>query len=182
MNGDPRYTEPNRRAYPPVTRAAILPFYKRLIAAFGKLADMPVGVAEDRRAGGRGDYVSRRSRARTCWASTKPTDGHHKGWGRMIHDASHRVFEVRHPHARPHDGGHATLEREMVEYVERKGWVAKLELAKLPTPKPDKFAKLARAEAALERWRTKALRAHNAIKKLDRTIKRLNRRPTCPTI
>lgn len=179
MNDDPRYTEPNRRVYPAVTRAAILPYYKRLIRAFGRLRDMPVGVQEARelRVGSRpgmGDYTrDKRLTARTCWASTKPTTGHHKGWGRMIHDASHEIFEVRHPNARAHDGGHATLEREMAEHVERMGWAIQL----TPTPKPRRSyeERIEHTRNLIDRWERKAKRAENAMKKLRRRVRALIR-------
>jgi hypothetical protein len=122
MNGDKRYMpieEILPTIMPKVTRKEIIVYYNRLIKKFGKAKDAPEGM-----------YLSfqrcnTRYRARMCWASTKPTTGHHKGWGRMIHDASHRVFRWRHPSFKPHDGGHATLEREMAEYVMRKGWLTK---------------------------------------------------------
>lgn len=48
MDNDPRYTEPNARTYPPVTRKAILPYYLRLVKRFGGTAHIPVGVLERR--------------------------------------------------------------------------------------------------------------------------------------
>lgn len=166
MHGDPRYATPNAITYPPVTRKAILPYYQKLIRAFGKLAEMPVGIQEART---RNYTRDRRSAARRCWASTKPSSGHGNGWGRMIHDASHEIFEVRHPRARPHDGGHATLEREMAAYVEARGWL--VQTAKPVTPKLDATAKLARIEAAIIRWNAKRKRAETALKKLHRKAK-----------
>ena len=102
MNGDPRYTGvvlmlPDLML-PPITRVAAVNVYNRLVRAFGGTEHIPVGVLENR--GGRpitSNYGSR-SRGRTCWASSTPTRSHFKGWGRIVHDASHYVFEeCRHP-------------------------------------------------------------------------------------
>jgi hypothetical protein len=170
MYADPRYVEPNARAYPAVTRREIFPYYLRLITAFGKVKDMPVGVAEAR--------LNRPARphhgvARACWASTKPTTGHAKGWGRMIHDASHDIFGDRHPKARPHDGGHATLEREMSEYVERKGWA----VPKAPVLKarPTYAERIEHTRNLIDRWERKAKRAENAMRKLRRRVRAMIR-------
>lgn len=175
MNGDTRYSAPNAISYPAVTRVAILPYYKRLIARFGRLIDMPVNVQESRMALGRGDYTrNNRARARTCWASTRATTGHDKGWGRMIHDASHEVFEIRHPSARPHDGGHATLEREMAEYVARKLWTVPT-IAVKPKSRPTYDERIAHTRALMARWETKAKRAATALRKLQRRVRALER-------
>lgn len=133
MNDDPRYApieEILPAVMPAITRKEILKYYKKLIRHFGKISLAPV----NRQIQFQQLYIPKRKQsltaknrgtARKCWASSKPTSGHHKGWGRMIHDASHKVFRYRHPSFRPHDGGHATLEREMAEYVMKKGWLTK---------------------------------------------------------
>lgn len=173
MNGDPRYSGVGRtlpQVLPPLSMKAAARAYNRLIRAFGGAAHMPVGVAEAR--GGRPIRL-KRTLADRCWASTKPTVGHRKGWGRLIHDASHDVFARRHPHARPHDGGHATLECEMAAYVAaRPEWLhGKLEPVKRVTVRPDNAIKLARVEAAIIRWDAKARRAKTALAKLNRKAK-----------
>lgn len=176
MNNDPRYAPVGATlpaTLPPITKVEALRAYRRLVRAFGGLAHMPVTVAEGR---GR-PIISKRGAARTCWASTKPTTGHSKGWGRLIHDASHYVFRIRHPHARPHDGGHATLEREMAEYVAaRPEWLGGLlKPIERKAPKPDAAARLARVDAAIVRWQVKEHRAINALRKLKRKRARLDR-------
>jgi len=176
MNNDPRYESINDRHYPPVTRAAILPHYLRLVRIFGALSDIPVGVAEAR---GARPIRSNRTRARTCWASTKPTTGHGKGWGRMIHDASHYVFEKRHPSARPHDGGHSRLEREMADYVATVGWIERAEAikraAKVKHGRPSYAERIEHTRALMARWERKAKRAGTALRKLKRRIRALER-------
>lgn len=110
---------------------------------------------------------------RRVWVSPRPTSGHHKGWGRLIHDVSHLVFAKRHPSFGPHDGGHATLEAEMAAYVVAKGWLA--ERKKL-VPVARSVVHHERAKRNLARWETKLKRATNAIRKLRRAISRHERR------
>jgi hypothetical protein len=97
----------------------------------------------------------------------------------MIHDASHYVFERRHPSARPHDGGHAALEREMVEYVARKGWA----VPKAPKLKarPSYAERLTHTRALMARWETKAKRADTAIPSWARSYPPSTSRPNGAT-
>jgi hypothetical protein len=175
MIHDPRY-EPVEQSLPevlpPISMKDALGVYKRLVKTFGKTKDIPVGVLEQR--GGR-PIGTNRQKARRCWASTKPTKSHYKGWGRLIHDASHYVFKKRHPRARPHDGGHATLEREMVEWVMKKGLIEKTLKKGVKKPKTVDSKMLA-IDASIERWERKAKRAENALKKLHRRKKALTSR------
>lgn len=62
--------------------------------------------------------------ARRCWITTRTNAGLNKGWQRLVHDVSHRIFARRHPGFRPHAGGHATLEWEMAQFVVQSGWLA----------------------------------------------------------
>jgi len=151
---------------PAVTLAETKPLFAKLIARFGKHPDkMPTAAP----------YWARKGRR--VWASTKPRDtrryanGGHNGLGRMIHDASHIVFEDHHPNLKTHSHVHAALELAMIQYAMRKGWhlpKAKPE----PKPRPDKselrVLKLARTRASIERWEAKARRAENALRKLRR--------------
>jgi hypothetical protein len=54
---------------------------------------------------------------RRVWVSRKPTGVMGRGWARLVHDVSHRVFKYRHPGWRTHEHGHAVLELEMAWYV-----------------------------------------------------------------
>lgn len=173
MNSDPRYQAVDNalpEILPAVTREQIMPYYERLIKAFGQAKDMPVGVAEARGNRPASGYYAR---ARRCWASSKPSSGHGNGWGRMIHDASHIIFSQRHPHARSHDGGHATLEREMAEYVMLQGWLVPKPPKEAPSPDAVRAAKREALQARLARWQTKHKRATTAIKKIERKLKRM---------
>jgi uncharacterized membrane protein YqiK len=167
MRGDARY-EPVAASLPavlpPITAEDALRYYRKLILHFGSKKYIPVGVLEAR--GGRRIWTWQ-SKARRCWIARKPTTGHHKGWGRLVHDASHEVFEKRHPGARAHDGGHATLEREMAELVMARGWLEPRPKPAKPTTDEKRALRLARTEAALARWEAKRKRAETAIKKLQ---------------
>jgi hypothetical protein len=114
---------------------------------------------------------------RRCWISTKPTTGHHKGWGRLIHDVSHDIHRVRHPTARAHDNGHHVIERELAMYVAARDWLA----GGLKPPAPAKATpddRLAHLDALTARWETKAKRAATALRKLKRKRAALVRRLT----
>lgn len=127
-------------------------------------------------------YTYPEGRVRRVWISSKPTtaDNHSKGLGRLIHDLSHRVFRATYPHKRPHDPLHVRYETDVAAYVAASSW-----LKRLTTPKPERppkpaptaadkrAAELAKVEAAIKRWTTKAKRAETALKKLARRRKRL---------
>lgn len=118
MENDPRYA-PVAAALPavlpPITRAEATRANRKLTRHFG------------RRALGSPNQLWNVApiRTRRCWVSPRPTTGHLRGWGRLIHDVAHIVFRHRHPSFRPHAGGHAQLEREVAEYVVAKGWLVK---------------------------------------------------------
>jgi hypothetical protein len=171
MNGDPRYTpvvQALPATLPPLTRAEAQRAARRLYRQFL--------TAEDCGEGGR--VVKFMGSARRCWVSPRPTSGHRKGWGRLVHDVSHGIFRWRYPKLRPHHGLHAKLEAEIAAYVAGSGW---LDGALKPKAKA-KFSiderramKLARIEQRLERWQAKERRAQTAIKKLKRQQAALRR-------
>jgi hypothetical protein len=179
MIGDMRYA-PVESALPEmlpvIKRVDALKMYVRLVNRFGRDLDaIPVGVLEAR--GGR-PIESRRTTGRKCWASSKPTRSadHDHGWGRMIHDASHYVFRLRHPNARPHDGGHAKLEREMAEYAATRLIPAFIEHQTVKKVRPTLSEKVAHTQDLIIRWERKAKRADTALKKLRRRLKALERK------
>ncbi len=167
MDNDPRYVPIATvlpTVLPAIDRKTARRYAEILVRRFGRLG---LGSPNQSRPASLSDW-GHTAGGRRCWASTTPTDSsnHFKGWGRLIHDVSHIVFSARHPSFRPHDGGHATLEREIAEYVVRKGWLE-------PKPKIDpKVVRAARLRTRLQRWESKAKRAQNAIKKLRRTLAR----------
>lgn len=151
---------------PPITRAEAQRAAIKIYKHFGKA---------ELRSANFDQPIVYKGTARRCWASTKPAPGKdpNKGWPRLIHDISHRIFRRRHPGFRPHAGGHATLEREIAEYVVAQGWLCDGSPLR-PKAKPKlcrahlQAARLARIEAAMLRWDAKLRRAQNALRKLKR--------------
>lgn len=101
-----------------------------------------------------------------------------QGVRRLVHDVSHRVFRWVRPASerRNHCFAHSTFEKMFSEEAIKRGWhVAKPSRA--PRPKKaaadPKVVKRTRAELALKRWRTKQKRAATAIKKLERSLRRM---------
>lgn len=187
-SNDPRYAAVNARSYPPLTRLQSYVFAHQLLAKLGAPRHCAVqGIDE---LTGQGLFPARRvlmnifSRytggskrlGRTCWASTKPTTGHHKGWGRLIHDVSHMLHEYRHPSARPHAPGHDAIEREVADCVDRNGMLERSH----PKPRLDatqrRSSRMIAAQEKLLRWERKRKRAETAIKKLKRQLTAMNRR------
>jgi hypothetical protein len=117
-------------------------------------------------------------KARRCWISSKPNVGLNRGWERLVHDVSHRIFDKRCPHLRPHHSAHSHLEAEIAAFVVASGWLqGKLKPPQKSKPAPDQVRalKIARMDAALARWDTKQRRAVNAIRKLKTQRRRLER-------
>jgi hypothetical protein len=186
MHNDPRYAVINNgRPYPPLTRNEAHEFATKLLRAFGDpkecavRSDM-VGNTERTWDATRGelDRIYYRwvggnrgsaTLGRKCWAATKPTTGHFKGWGRLIHDVSHMVHRYRHPKARPHAHGHEAIELAVMRYVEAHGW-----LIEEPKTRDNSHKMLALQERIL-RWESKERRAKNALKKLRARLNRLNK-------
>jgi hypothetical protein len=169
--------EPVRAALPAImpaiTRAEAERANRRLWNHFGP-ADWKAGKARYQASTGK----TYRLGARRCWVSTKPTSGHHKGWGRLVHDMSHRLFRRIYPNRRPHDPLHAKYEADVAAYVVEQGWLTgKLKPAPKVKAKPSTSAKLANVEAAIKRWTTKEKRARTALKKLHAKQRRLIRAP-----
>lgn len=95
--------------------------------------------------------------------------GHHFGpWRDLVHDLSHNCAWRLHPGAPPHGTQHHFLEKEMVSYVIRSGWLdGKLRSRAKERPPVDK---LARVLARVASWEAKKLRAERALRKLRRTV------------
>jgi hypothetical protein len=103
------------------------------------------------------------------------------GWLNIIHDMSHRIFGYHYPHKRPHDPLHAHYETEVAKYVVASGWLDGTLKPKVKPPKPKptadeiRAADIAKLEAAIKRWTTKAKRANTAIVRLNRKLNRIRR-------
>lgn len=146
-------------ALPPVTRVIAVAVHAKLVRKFG----------------GRDWRPTRRGRR--CWAAPKGSDTRHpraNGIPRMVHDASHYVFAKLHPTFLTHSAAHAKLEKQMIEHVLAKGWHLPKPAKPKPTPEDRRALALARTEAAIKRWTTKAKRAATALKKLRAKQRRLH--------
>lgn len=114
-------------------------------------------------------------RVRRCWIARKPTTGHRRGWGRLIHDLSHDVFRrVYRGQRRPHDPLHARYETDIATWVVESGFLTgklkpKPKVKRVRTPVDERV----KVEAAIKRWTTKARRADTALRKLKRKMRRL---------
>lgn len=186
MHNDDRYADINNdREYPPLTRDAAHKAALRILRALGSpsLCAVRANVYGDAThlptrkvlAGIYRRWTDGGKTGRKCWASTKPTTGHDKGWGRLIHDVSHMLQQYRHPKLRPHDSTHHQIERDVQVYVEAQGMLS-------PTPKPTVQGRNSEAYRAaryvnvcerLKRWESKRKRAETAIRKLSRQKRRL---------
>lgn len=130
-------------------------------------------------------FVGRRRRktirVRRVWIALKaPTNGLSRGWRRLVHDISHRVFSMKNPGATDHGGYHARFEAEMIRYVLAQGWLSGSLRPKVVAIEPPSVAektekRIERVQAAIARWETKRKRAETALKKLARRLRRYER-------
>jgi hypothetical protein len=99
-----------------------------------------------------------------------PKGNHFGGWRDLVHGLSHYCHRKLYPNAKPHSFQHHFLEKEMVEYVVKNGWLeGKLKRKAPEKPAPDpKGVKLALIKRRIENWEKKEQRARNALKKLRR--------------
>src|ERR1043166_1330345 len=89
-----------------------------------------------------------------------------RGWRSLVHSVSHHVHHMLNPEFSEHDFRHAQIERGMIEYVLKNGWLEG-KLRKPEKPKPDLISKrYAQTLGAIKRWEAKARRAAVALKKL----------------
>jgi hypothetical protein len=177
---DPRYAAVNAlhaQGYPPLTRAYAYLYAAKLLKRFGSKADASANVEHDLNVAGKLHFwCDGNKTGRVCWASTKPTTGHDKGWGRMIHDIAHAVHRYRHPTFKSHATGEHAIETEIAYHVRNNtAW-----LIENAPPRPDRLLKITQANARdcanRERWQGKLERAKRAITKLNRRIKARERR------
>lgn len=101
------------------------------------------------------------------------------GWHEVVHDVSHRCAWRLHPGVKTHSTQHAFLEREMIAYAVRSGWLdGKLRRPERPAkPKPNPAeVRYQRVLAAIARWEAKRRRAVNALKRLERRRRHYERR------
>lgn len=97
-------------------------------------------------------------------------DWRNGGWHELVHLMSHYCASRLYPNAKGHGTQHHFLEKEMIEYVVKSGWLdGKLKRETKAKEKPDPVA--LRAERVLKRieaWERKRRRAETALRKLKR--------------
>ena len=124
--------------------------------------------------------IAGRTRPRRCWIALSGNPSLlSKGWRRLVHDISHRIYYFQYPND---NGNHslrqAELELELGQYVMDQGWLeGKLKpKAKPIITKEEKVAKkISNLQKLLSRWETKQKTAHTYIKKYKTKIKRLSK-------
>lgn len=126
-------------------------------------------------------------RGRTFYVNPARTGGGlETGWRDLVHMMSHYCNRLIWPTHKPHGSTHHALEREMVEYVIKHGWlegrlVPKSAKATKPDAKSVAATRLARLDASAKRWTAKLRRATTALKKITRQRARLARQTTTQT-
>lgn len=115
------------------------------------------------------------TRARRCWVAVTPPFDSNRGWSRLVHDMSHRVYARQTWQNRKtpqHSAVHAELELRMTEYVIGSGWLSG-SLRETKKPAPTTADKLDHVRALIKRWESKARRAKFALYKLNRRERRM---------
>lgn len=115
---------------------------------------------------------------RRCWISPRATTGHHRGWGRLAHDVSHRVYDYEYRAAvlpGGHSRTHAAIELAVVQYIISHGWLdGALKPAEPKKPMP--VDRVAKTQAAIARWERKAKTAATYLKKYRARLRSLEAR------
>ena len=124
--------------------------------------------------------IAGRTRPRRCWIALSGNPSLlSKGWRRLVHDVSHRIYYFQYPNDRGnHSLKQAEIELELGQYVMDQGWLeGKLKpKAKPIITKEEKVAKkISNLQKLLSRWETKQKTAHTYIKKYKTKIKRLSK-------
>lgn len=100
------------------------------------------------------------------------------GWRDVVHLMSHWCHHQLHPNAPSHGSLHRTLEKDMIEYVIKSGWLDG-RLKPRVTPAVSKIdVRHKNVLAGIERWSTKLKRAQTALRKLNKQRKYYERRTT----
>jgi hypothetical protein len=96
-----------------------------------------------------------------------------RGWQELVHDLSHIMVQACNPGERPHSKFHARFEAKLVREVLKRGWLdgslrdkPKAAIAPHDALHAKRMDKLARIDAAVERWERKHARAERAMAKL----------------
>ena len=162
---------------PPITKEEAFKAYKLLTRKFGskKVWSEYYNKWETKKL-----YIGRR-RPRRCWICLSGNCNLlDRGWRRLVHDISHRVYDFRFPQSsRDHNIAQAKIEQEMAQFVIDSGWLDG-KLKSKPKPKPTKdekqTAKTKNLIKLIRSWERKETTAKTYIRKYRLKLKRL--RPT----
>lgn len=93
------------------------------------------------------------------------------GWHEIVHAISHYAARRLHPRAKPHGPQHAWIERELITYVVKSGWLeGRLKRPEKPPKVVDvRLVRYQRTLAKIKAWERKAKRAETALRKLNQT-------------
>ena len=108
--------------------------YKRLTNKFGKKETMHPTLGWRKR-----KLQANRRKPRKCWVCLSgDSNTLRRGWRRLVHDISHRIYDWRFPKSnRHHDIAQAKIEQEMAQFVIDSGWLNGT-LKSKPKAKPTK--------------------------------------------
>jgi len=161
---------------PPITKEEAFKAYKLLTRKFGskKVWSEYYNKWETKKLS-----IGRR-RPRRCWICLSGNCNLlDRGWRRLVHDISHRVYDFRFPQSsRDHNIAQAKIEQEMAQYVIGSGWLEGKLKAK-PKEKHKEDVVLLRFSRMLKRekvWERKLKLATSHLKKVKREIKVYKRR------
>ena len=159
---------------PPITKEEAFKAYKLLTRKFGskKVWSEYYNKWENKKL-----YIGRR-RPRRCWICLSGNCNLlDRGWRRLVHDVSHRVYDFRFPkNSEGHNIAQAKIEHEMAQYVIAQGWLEGKLKPKIKTPltkDEKKSKKLLNYERLLKKWMSKMSLANTKIKIYKRRIKNL---------
>jgi len=119
-----------------------------------------------------------RYKPRKCWvALSGDVSSLDRGWRRMIHDTSHKVWRYRYPSQHfIHSSRQADLELEMLNYVKSSGWLegSLKPQVKVLSKEEKKLAKVEHFKKLLNKWEAKEKFASTFVKKYKQKLRRLS--------
>ena len=153
---------------PPCTKEEAWKAHKLLVRKFGSKKFVPTYASA----------MKPRRRPRKCWiALSGNVSGLSRGWRRMIHDTSHRVYRYRYPSQHfSHSAKQAELELEMINYVKSSGWLegSLKPQVKILSKEEKKLEKVEHFKKLLNKWEAKQKFASTFVKKYKQRLKRLS--------
>jgi len=147
--------------------------YKRLVNKFGKKETMHPTLGWRKR-----KLHPGRKKPRKCWVCLSgDSSSLRRGWRRLVHDVSHRIYDWRFPKSnRHHDIAQARIEQEMSQFVIDSGWLdgkLKSKSKAKPTKDEKQNVKIISLEKLIKSWETKEKRAKTYINKYKTKLRRM---------